>query len=103
MSPVISPSELNKLPPENLIILDARAGKDSYEKYLSKHIKGARFIDLDEDLADQELGEESSSMWEKKPDLLRISTSALLDDVLLHHQIQLLEHETSPFRPSNSL
>ncbi|WP_295199294.1 sulfurtransferase [uncultured Chryseobacterium sp.] len=58
MSPVISPSELNKLPSENLIILDARAGKDSYEKYLSKHIKGARFIDLDEDLA--EIGEDAA-------------------------------------------
>lgn len=51
MPPVISPSELKNIPSENLIILDARAGKDSYEHYLDKHIKGARFIDLDRDLA----------------------------------------------------
>jgi thiosulfate/3-mercaptopyruvate sulfurtransferase len=55
MSPIISPSELKNLPTENLIILDARAGKDVYQNYLNKHIKGARFIDLDKDLA--EIGE----------------------------------------------
>lgn len=52
MSPIISPSELKNLPTENLIILDARAGKDVRQNYLAKHIKGARFIDLDKDLAE---------------------------------------------------
>ncbi|KIC61934.1 sulfurtransferase [Chryseobacterium taiwanense] len=51
MLPIITPSELKKLPTENLIILDARVGKDVYQNYLNKHIKRARFIDLDKDLA----------------------------------------------------
>lgn len=50
--PIISASELKNLHNENLIILDARAGKDAYQKYLDHHIKGARFIDLDKDLAE---------------------------------------------------
>jgi len=58
MSPIISPSELKNLPKENLIILDARAGKDVYQNYLNKHIKGARFIDLDKDLA--EIGKDAA-------------------------------------------
>lgn len=58
MSPIISPSELKNLPTENLIILDARAGKEMYQNYLKKHIKGARFIDLDKDLA--EIGENAA-------------------------------------------
>lgn len=58
MLPIISPSELKNLPTENLIILDARAGKDVYENYLNKHIKAARFIDLDKDLA--EIGENAA-------------------------------------------
>lgn len=58
MLPIISSSELKNLPTENLIILDARAGKDVYQNYLSKHIKGARFIDLDKDLA--EIGENAA-------------------------------------------
>ncbi|MCS4304514.1 sulfurtransferase [Chryseobacterium sp. BIGb0232] len=52
MSPIVSPSELKSLPTGNLIILDARTGKDVKQNYLEKHIKGARFIDLDKDLAD---------------------------------------------------
>lgn len=58
MSPIISPSELKSLPTETLIILDARAGKDVYQNYLNKHIKGARFIDLDKDLA--EIGKDAA-------------------------------------------
>lgn len=58
MSPIISPSEFKNLPTENLIILDARAGKDVKQTYLEKHIKGARFIDLDKDLA--EIGEDAA-------------------------------------------
>lgn len=58
MQSIISPSELKNLSKENLIILDARAGKDVYQNYLNKHIKGARFIDLDKDLA--EIGENAA-------------------------------------------
>jgi len=58
MTPIISPSELKILSTENLVILDARAGKDAYHNYLIKHIKGARFIDLDKDLA--EIGEDAA-------------------------------------------
>lgn len=55
MTPIISSSELKNIPAENLIILDARTGKDVKQNYLEKHIRGARFIDLDKDLA--EIGE----------------------------------------------
>lgn len=58
MSPIISPSEFRNLPAENIIILDARTGKDIKQTYLEKHIKGARFIDLDKDLA--EIGENAA-------------------------------------------
>jgi len=58
MSPIISPSELKKLATDNLIILDARTGKDAVQNYLEKHIKGALFIDLDKDLA--EIGENAA-------------------------------------------
>jgi thiosulfate/3-mercaptopyruvate sulfurtransferase len=58
MAPIISPSELKNLSTENLIILDARVGKDVYQNYLNKHIKGARFINLDKDLA--EIGEDAA-------------------------------------------
>lgn len=58
MKPIITPSELKNLVTENLIILDARVGKEVYQNYLNKHIKGARFIDLDKDLAD--IGEDAA-------------------------------------------
>jgi len=58
MSPIISPSELKNLSTDKLIILDARVGKDVHQNYLIKHIKGARFIDLDQDLA--EIGEDAA-------------------------------------------
>lgn len=58
MSPIISPAKLKNLSTENLIILDARVGKDIYQNYLEKHFKGARFIDLDKDLA--EIGEDAA-------------------------------------------
>lgn len=52
MLPIISPKQLKELSTKSLIILDVRTGKDNYQNYLNKHIKGARFVDLDEDLAD---------------------------------------------------
>lgn len=58
MKPIITPSELKNLPTENFILLDARVGKDVYQNYLNKHLKGARFIDLDKDLAD--IGEDAA-------------------------------------------
>ncbi len=58
MSPIISPSDLKNIPTENLILLDARTGKDVKQNYLEKHLKGARFIDLDKDLA--EIGEDAA-------------------------------------------
>ncbi|WP_431611407.1 sulfurtransferase [Chryseobacterium sp. 'Rf worker isolate 10'] len=55
-----------KLPPitkiinvlQNTIVLDARTGKDARQNYFKKHISGARFIDLDKDLA--EIGENAA-------------------------------------------
>lgn len=58
MTPIVSSSELKNIPVENLILLDARTGKDVKQNYLEKHIKGARFIDLDKDLA--EIGENAA-------------------------------------------
>jgi len=59
MSPIISSSELKDIfQNPNLIILDARAGKNMYQAYIEKHIKGARFIDLDKDLA--EIGDDAA-------------------------------------------
>lgn len=52
MQPIILQSAFKHLPKENLIIIDARAGKDNHQKYLNKHIKGARLIDMDKDLAE---------------------------------------------------
>jgi thiosulfate/3-mercaptopyruvate sulfurtransferase len=58
MSPIISPSELKNIPAENLVILDARTGKEVKQSYLERHIKGAGFIDLDKDLA--EIGQDAA-------------------------------------------
>lgn len=53
MKPIITPTELLEIfNQDNLIILDARTGKNARESYLENHIKGARFIDLDKDLAE---------------------------------------------------
>lgn len=52
-SSIINPSVLKGiLNQENLVILDARTGKDAHKNYLEKHIKNARFINLDKDLAE---------------------------------------------------
>ena len=59
MKPIITATELSEIfNQENLVILDARTGKDARENYLQNHIKGARFIDLDKDLA--EIGEDTA-------------------------------------------
>lgn len=58
MLPIISSKQLKNLSTENLSILDARVGKDAHQNYLDKHIQGARFVDLDKDLA--EIGEDAA-------------------------------------------
>ena len=59
MKPIITATELQEIfHQENLVILDARTGIDARENYLQNHIKGARFIDLDKDLA--EIGEDAA-------------------------------------------
>lgn len=59
MKPIITTKELLEIfNQEYLIILDARTGKNARESYLENHIKGARFIDLDKDLA--EVGENAT-------------------------------------------
>lgn len=59
MKPIISSTELLEIfNRENLVILDARTGNKAKENYLDNHIKGARFIDLDKDLA--EIGENAA-------------------------------------------
>ena len=53
MKPIITATELQEIfHQENLVILDARTGKEARENYLQNHIKGSRFIDLDKDLAE---------------------------------------------------
>ena len=59
MKPIITATALlETVNQENLVILDARTGKDARENYLQNHIKGSRFIDLDKDLA--EIGEDAA-------------------------------------------
>ena len=59
MKSIITATELSEIfHQENLVILDARTGKEARENYLQNHIKGSRFIDLDKDLA--EIGEDSA-------------------------------------------
>lgn len=50
-SPLINISELqNIFPNNNLVLIDARSGQKS--NYLKSHLKGALFVDLNEDLSD---------------------------------------------------
>lgn len=52
-SPLISPAELIALRNENeLVLIDVRTGADARDHYLSKHLAGAFFVDLNIDLAD---------------------------------------------------
>jgi thiosulfate/3-mercaptopyruvate sulfurtransferase len=50
MSPLIEIEELQSAK-EPVIIIDARAGADTYQRYLAGHLEGAQFVDLDKDLA----------------------------------------------------
>ena len=59
MKPIITSTELQEIfHQENLVILDARTGKDARENYLQNHLKNAKFIDLDKDLA--EIGKDAA-------------------------------------------
>ncbi|ROI03611.1 sulfurtransferase [Kaistella haifensis] len=52
MKPIIAIEEFQSIVNQgNIIVLDARSGKDAHQNYLEKHIRGARFVDLEKDLA----------------------------------------------------
>ncbi|MFH7002708.1 sulfurtransferase [Flavobacterium bizetiae] len=52
LSPIINPDELlNIKDSSELILIDARAGINAQENYQKEHLKGARFVDLNVDLA----------------------------------------------------
>jgi thiosulfate/3-mercaptopyruvate sulfurtransferase len=50
MSPLIEIEEL-LLAKSPIILIDARAGADTYQRYLAGHLDGAQFVDLDKDLS----------------------------------------------------
>lgn len=50
--PVIQPTELLQLKQqEEIVLVDARAGKDAREQYIKNHLAGALFVDLEQQLA----------------------------------------------------
>ncbi|QSB25837.1 sulfurtransferase [Flavobacterium sp. CLA17] len=52
ISPIINPEELVKLQESSeIILIDARAGINAEENYQKEHLKGARYVDLNKDLA----------------------------------------------------
>ncbi|BDU25694.1 sulfurtransferase [Flavobacterium sp. GSB-24] len=51
ISPLITAEELILLNRSDIILIDARTGADSFEIYQKEHLKGARFVDLNRDLA----------------------------------------------------
>ncbi len=52
-SPIISIDDFKVLQSNpNLVVFDARVGADAEERFVKQHIQGARFLDLDRDLAD---------------------------------------------------
>lgn len=52
LSPIINPEELLNLKNSaEIILIDARAGINSEENYQKEHLKGARYVDLNRDLA----------------------------------------------------
>ncbi|OXG06617.1 thiosulfate/3-mercaptopyruvate sulfurtransferase [Flavobacterium araucananum] len=52
LSPILNPEELLKIKDSSEIVLvDARAGIDAFENYKNEHLKGARYVDLNRDLA----------------------------------------------------
>ncbi|WP_264551341.1 sulfurtransferase [Flavobacterium sp. N2038] len=52
LSPLIHPEELVQLQNSaDIILIDARTGINAQENYQNEHLKGARFVDLNQDLA----------------------------------------------------
>ena len=52
-SPIISIDDFKALQSDpNLVVFDARVGADAEERFVKQHIQGARFLDLDRDLAE---------------------------------------------------
>lgn len=51
LSPIISAEELLKLDLSEIILIDARAGINAEENYKTEHLKSARYVDLNKDLA----------------------------------------------------
>ncbi|AMM49947.1 sulfurtransferase [Rufibacter sp. DG15C] len=53
MKPIISPQDLAVLvkEPAHLVLVDARSGPTAIESYQKEHLKGAHFVDLENDLA----------------------------------------------------
>ncbi|WDF65107.1 sulfurtransferase [Flavobacterium sp. KACC 22763] len=49
LSPIITAQEL--IANSKIILIDARAGANTFENYQKEHLKGARFVDLNRDLA----------------------------------------------------
>jgi thiosulfate/3-mercaptopyruvate sulfurtransferase len=50
MSPLIEIEELRSSA-GHPVIIDSRAGADTYQRYLAGHLEGAQYVDLDKDLA----------------------------------------------------
>ncbi|SHL85146.1 sulfurtransferase [Flavobacterium saccharophilum] len=52
LSPIINPEELFQLQDSaDVILIDARVGINAEENYTNEHLKGARYVDLNRDLA----------------------------------------------------
>lgn len=52
MNPIITTDELLKIASDpKLVIIDARSGKDAFERYSQLHLKGAQHADLDKQLS----------------------------------------------------
>ncbi|MWB94889.1 sulfurtransferase [Flavobacterium sp. GA093] len=51
ISPIINPEELKALSGTDILLIDARAGINAQENYQNEHLKNARFVDLNRDLA----------------------------------------------------
>lgn len=52
LSPIINPEELLNLKDSSeVVLIDARAGANAEENYRNEHLKSARYIDLNKDLA----------------------------------------------------
>jgi thiosulfate/3-mercaptopyruvate sulfurtransferase len=51
-SPIVSPEALrSELADPRLVLLDARAGGDAHDRFVSQHLRGARYVSGDHDLA----------------------------------------------------